>query len=67
LKEAFQIGWLHDETVWLDMLDQRNTTSHVYLDEELAENNYEDILKVAPIIISTTRFLRIRYEHLVIK
>ena len=61
LKEAFKLGWLHDEDVWLDILDQRNTTSHVYLSEELAENNYDDITKVAPVIRHLVDFLRSRY------
>ena len=34
LREAFRIGWLEDNDAWMDMLDQRNTTSHVYLHEE---------------------------------
>jgi nucleotidyltransferase substrate binding protein (TIGR01987 family) len=61
LKEAFKLGWLHDEDVWLDILDQRNTTSHVYLSEELAENNYEDIKRVAPVICQVVSLLRSRY------
>lgn len=63
LKEAFKIGWLHDETAWLDMLDRRNTTSHNYLDEELAEDNYEDIKKVAPILRQTFDALKARYPE----
>jgi nucleotidyltransferase substrate binding protein (TIGR01987 family) len=61
LREAFRIGWLHDEQAWLDMLDSRNTTSHIYLAEELAEDNYEDIHKVAPILRSAFNDLRARY------
>src|SRR5688500_8775280 len=34
LKEAFQVGWLKNETVWLGMLDCRNLTSHLYLHPE---------------------------------
>lgn len=44
LKEAYQLGWLHDETAWLQMMRDRNLTSHVY-DEEMAERIYEDIKK----------------------
>jgi nucleotidyltransferase substrate binding protein (TIGR01987 family) len=61
LREAFRIGWLHDEQVWLDMLVSRNTTSHEYLDEELAENNYDDIKKVTPNIRQAFDGLRARY------
>lgn len=61
LKEGFRLGWLHDEQVWLDMVDSRNTTSHQYLDEELAEDNYDDIVKVTPIIRAAFDALRQRY------
>lgn len=63
LKEAFRIGWLHDEQVWLDMLESRNTTSHQYLDEELADNNYEDIKKVTPTLRAAFNLLRSRYPE----
>lgn len=61
VKEAFKIGWLDDEDEWHDMLDSRNTTSHNYLDEELAEDNYDDIVNLTPIIRKTFDFLRTRY------
>ena len=61
LREAFKIGWIKEEELWLDMLNQRNTTSHGYLNEELIENNYEDIKKVAPVLRQTVDFLRKRY------
>jgi nucleotidyltransferase substrate binding protein (TIGR01987 family) len=64
LREAFRAGWLHDEDVWLDMLDSRNTTSHVYLAEELAEDNYEDIRRVTPFLRQTLDFLIDRYADL---
>ena len=63
LRESFQIEWLEDNDVWMDMLDQRNTTSHVYLDEVLVEENYEDIKKVTPILRATLDFLLERYPE----
>jgi nucleotidyltransferase substrate binding protein (TIGR01987 family) len=47
LKEAYQIGWLHDETAWLKMLEDRNLTSHVY-DETIANRIFQDIKKYFP-------------------
>ncbi len=35
LKAAYQINFLHDEKIWLDMLKNRNTVAHVY-DENAA-------------------------------
>jgi nucleotidyltransferase substrate binding protein (TIGR01987 family) len=61
LKEAFRVGWLHDEAAWLDMLDHRNTTSHTYLAEELVEENYNDIVKVTPVIRHALNLLLSRY------
>ena len=61
LREAFRLGWLHDEQAWLYMIDSRNTTSHEYLAEELAEDSYDDIVKVTPIIRQAFDLLRSRY------
>ena len=36
LKEAFKIGWITEEKVFLDMLEDRNKTSHIY-DRDTAE------------------------------
>lgn len=61
LKEAFRAGWLHDEIEWLDMLDHRNTTSHAYLADELAEANYNAIANITPKIRSAIDMLQERY------
>jgi len=61
VKEAFRVGWLDGEAVWLDMLDSRNTTSHQYLAEELAEDNYDDIRSVMPVLRGTFDALKARY------
>ena len=42
LKQAFRIGWLREDTVFLDMLKDRNMTSHIY-DKETSEEIFERI------------------------
>jgi len=42
LKEAYQIKWLNDETAWLQMLKDRNETSHIY-NEAMAQRIYNNI------------------------
>ncbi|MBZ9887314.1 nucleotidyltransferase substrate binding protein [Mesorhizobium sp. BR1-1-3] len=64
LTRAFSLGWLHDEGIWLDMVQNRNTTSHEYLAEELAEDNYDDIAKVAPLLRATNDLLQSKYSAL---
>lgn len=43
-QEAYQTAWIHDEQLWLMMLDDRNLTSHVY-NEKLAMEIYQRIKK----------------------
>lgn len=62
LKQAFAAGWLHDETAWLEMLDSRNATSHLYLHEDLVEEAYNDINKNFPELEKTYKFLQNRYS-----
>lgn len=61
MKQAFAVGWLHNEVVWQDLLDRRNTTSHEYLDEGFIEENYEDIRNVTPEIVIVLELLELRY------
>lgn len=42
LKEAFAIGIINDEDLWIYMLADRNMTSHTY-DEKLADEIYKRI------------------------
>ncbi|MGG7153206.1 nucleotidyltransferase substrate binding protein [Clostridium neonatale] len=42
-REGFKIGIIKDGEVWIDMLNDRNLTSHVY-DEEVAFDIYEKII-----------------------
>lgn len=61
LKQPFAAGWLNDETACLDMLDTRNTTSNLYLHEDLVEEAYDDIVKNFSELERTYQFLRDRY------
>ncbi len=42
LKAAYKAEWIQNETIWLEMLDDRNNTSHVY-DEAMALKIYQHI------------------------
>ncbi|MCC7259512.1 MAG: nucleotidyltransferase substrate binding protein [Alphaproteobacteria bacterium] len=42
LQKAFAEEWIHDEALWLQMLEDRNDTSHTY-DETLAQVIYHRI------------------------
>ncbi len=42
LKEAFRIEWIKEEKTFLDMLEDRNKTSHIY-DKETSEEIFERI------------------------
>lgn len=59
LQAAYQAGWLEDETAWLQMLRDRNETSHIY-DEAAARRIYGDIRRYFPELERTYRFLRDR-------
>ena len=37
LQFAYQVGWIEDETVWLKMLNDRNSTSHTYREDYALE------------------------------
>lgn len=57
LKEAYQVGWLQDETAWLQMLKDRNETSHTY-DEEAALRILQNIKEYFPEMKTTLEILR---------
>lgn len=44
-REAFKIGIIEDGEVWIDMLNDRNLTSHVY-DEDVAFDIYGKIISI---------------------
>lgn len=45
MAEAFKVGWIQDEETFLDMLEDRNKTSHIY-DSETSEVIFERIRSV---------------------
>lgn len=52
LREAYSTGFINDDDLWLDMLDDRNLTSHIYDEEKIREifkrikENYLEALEV---------------------
>ena len=44
---AWRNGWSSDETAWLDMLDERNKTSHTYR-EPMAKEVFANLPKYLP-------------------
>lgn len=61
LKAAYQVGWLQKEEDWLQMLKDRNETSHVY-DEEMARRIVQHINAYFPEMKRTFQFLMVRYH-----
>ncbi|ENH96253.1 hypothetical protein J416_11772 [Gracilibacillus halophilus YIM-C55.5] len=57
LKGAYQARWLHDETAWLQMLKDRNETSHTY-NERLALEILGNIKDYYPEMKRTFVFLK---------
>jgi len=60
LQQAFQIRWLRDEAAWLQMLKDRNETSHVY-DELAARRIYERIKRYRGELEATDTYLQKRF------
>jgi nucleotidyltransferase substrate binding protein (TIGR01987 family) len=64
IKEAYALGWINNEVAWLDMLDCRNTTSHLYLHPELVEDTYLKIVSYFPQLSTALNFLCDRYGNI---
>ncbi|WP_010199151.1 nucleotidyltransferase substrate binding protein [Bacillus sp. m3-13] len=60
LKQAYAVGWLKNEEAWLQMLKDRNETSHIY-NEKMAQNIYENIEGYFPEMKSTFIELQGKY------
>lgn len=62
LKQAYAIDWIQNEQTWLQMLRDRNDTSHVY-DEDKARYIYENIVDYFPEMKKTFKFLKQKYQE----
>ncbi|WP_392353189.1 HI0074 family nucleotidyltransferase substrate-binding subunit [Pseudoalteromonas sp. PB2-1] len=62
MKKGFSAGWLSNEIVWQELLDNRNTSSHEYLDESFLDEYYDDIKRFFTPIKELLEFLEGRYK-----
>lgn len=62
LQKAYQAEWLNEENVWLQMLKDRNETSHIY-NEQMADRIYRHIQLYLPIMEETYQFLLQRFNR----
>ena len=60
LKHAFQQNLLRDEAMWLDILDDRNRTSHIY-SEQVAQEIFARIKTYVPEMRKAFEMLRKKY------
>ncbi len=65
LTEAYAAGWIDDETIWLDMLQCRNDTSHLYLDPALLDQTYDRIRGYCREMRRMLTFLEDRFRDVV--
>ncbi|HVN67820.1 MAG TPA: nucleotidyltransferase substrate binding protein [Candidatus Sulfotelmatobacter sp.] len=49
IRSAFQAGIISNDTTWLDMVETRNETSHIY-NENMAEKVYAKLAAYLPLI-----------------
>jgi nucleotidyltransferase substrate binding protein (TIGR01987 family) len=57
ISEAFRAGWIDNETAWLEMLRDRNETSHIY-NETMARRIYARIRNNNGVLQATWPMLR---------
>lgn len=61
LREAFSTGLIDDDKLWLEMLNDRNSTSHIYSESLAIEICNKIIEKYADAFESLASKIRIRY------
>lgn len=62
LQQAYRANWLAEETIWLQMLKDRNQTSHIY-SEVMARQIYGRIKKYFPEMQQTFRFIKQQFDR----
>lgn len=60
LKIAYQIGWINEEDLWVQMLADRNATSHTY-DEPIAFEIYNNIKNYYPALLQLAQLIRAKH------
>lgn len=61
LNKAYQFNLIDNESSWLKMFDDRNSTSHVYKEED-ARRVFENIKSYVPVFESTYKLLKEKYR-----
>lgn len=61
LSQAYQYDIINNEELWLNMLDDRNESSHIY-SEAVAEQILENIKSYLPIYTQTFQMLKDKYH-----
>ncbi|MEQ1887844.1 MAG: nucleotidyltransferase substrate binding protein [Alphaproteobacteria bacterium] len=59
IREAYKVQWIEDEAAWLQMLSDRNDTSHTY-NEATARRIYENIRNNFPVLSGSAASYRVR-------
>lgn len=58
--KSYQFHLIDDEKAWIDMIDDRNNTSHAY-DQEIADEIFQDIKKYSLVMDATYKKLEERF------
>lgn len=63
VRKSFQFNLIDNEDIWLQMLDDRNNTSHVYNQND-AKKVFDNIKLYYPVMEATYNKLKIKYKSL---
>ena len=62
-QSGLSAGWINEEDLWIQMLDDRNVTSHTY-DEPIAVEIYEHIKNYFPEFKKLSELIRQKHARL---